>query len=222
MNLRKLCEALLSADPDIVEIVQFGSSVYAPELAKDIDLVVTTRVKKDEEAYWDALADWHVDLVVREPGQEMGRDLALSVYVWGRTLYGNDETLKEAKEFMAIPTYEEARKLLIAADEDLALAHQAKDEFFRDRRYRVAFDTLFHAARYAAMTFLGTDDPRWGCLRRELPPPFNARFRELISTLHIQYAYDGNYPKETADEAYARWRQIVARFIDELEGVGKC
>jgi hypothetical protein len=46
--------------------------------------------------------------------------------------------------------------------------------------------------------------------------------QELISTLHTQYAYDGNYPKENADEAYARWRQIVARFIDELEGVRKC
>lgn len=219
-NLQRLCRALRLADPDIVEIIQFGSSVYAPDLARDIDLVVTTRAKKDEGIYWEALADWegHVDLVLREPGQAMGRDLALSVYASGRTLYGNDETSKEAKEFMAVPTYEEARKLLITGDEDLALAHQAKDEFFRDRRYRTAFDALFHAAHYAAMTFLGTEDARWGRLRRQLPYPFDTRFREFISILHIQYSYDGNYPKEATDEAYAHWRQIVAEFIDDLEG----
>jgi len=221
-NLQKLCQALRLADSDIVEIVQFGSSVYAPDLARDVDLMVTTRARKDEEVYWEALTGWEgwVDLVVREPGQAMGRDLALCVYTFGRTLYGHGETLKEAKDFMAIPTYEEARKLLIAADEDLDLAHQAEDEFFRDRRYRPAFDTLFHAARYAAMTFLGTEEARWGHLRRELPPSFNSRFRELINTLHIQYSYDGNYPRETADEAYARWRQTVERFIDDLERKG--
>lgn len=221
-NLGKLCQALRLADPDIMEIVQFGSSVYAPDLARDVDLMVTTRARKDEEVYWEALAGWEgwVDLVVREPGQTMGQDLALSVYTFGRTLYGNGETLKEAKEFMAVPTYEDARKLLIAADEDLALAHQAKDEFFRDRRYRAAFDTLFDAARYAAMAFLGAEEARWGHLRRELPSPFNTRFRELINTLHIQYSYDGNYPRETADEVYACWRQTVERFIEDLEREG--
>jgi hypothetical protein len=221
-NLQKLCQALRLADPDIIEIVQFGSSVYAPDLARDVDLMVTTRARKSEEVYWEALTGWEggVDLVVREPGQAMGRDLALSVYTFGRTLYGNGETLKEAKEFMAVPTYEEARKLLIAADEDLALAHQAEDEFFRDRRYRTAFDTLFDAARYAVMAFLGTEEARWGHLHRELPPPFNTRFRELINTLHIQYSYDGNYPREMADEVYTRWRQAVERFIEDLEREG--
>jgi hypothetical protein len=218
-NLQKMCQALRLADQDIVEIVQFGSSVYAPDLARDVDLMVTTRARKDEEVYWEALAGWEgwVDLVVREPGQTMGHDLALSVYTFGRSLYGNGETLKEAKEFMAVPTYEDACKLLIAADEDISLAHQAEDEFFRDRRYRTAFDTLFDAARYAAMTFLGTEEARWGYLRQELPSPFNSRFRELINTLHIQYSYDGNYPREMADEVYARWRQTVECFIDDLE-----
>lgn len=222
-DIEELCQALRRADPDIIEIIQFGSSVYAPDLAMDADVVVTTRAKKDEGVYLDALADWegHVDLLVREPGQAMGRDLALSVYASGRILYGDGRTLEEVREFMAIPTYEEARKLLVAADEDLALAHQAKDEFFRDRRYRAAFDTLFDAARYAAMAFLSIEDSRWGRLRRELPRPFATRFREIISTLHIQYSYDGNYPKETADETYAHWRQVVSRFIEDLEGGGK-
>jgi len=37
--------ALKEHDPDIVEIVQFGSSVYAPRYARDLDLLV---IKKEE------------------------------------------------------------------------------------------------------------------------------------------------------------------------------
>lgn len=37
--------ALLQADPDIQGIIQFGSSVYAPDLALDIDLLVTIAAK---------------------------------------------------------------------------------------------------------------------------------------------------------------------------------
>ena len=35
-----ICKRLLGYDKDIVEIIQFGSSVYAPEHARDLDLLV--------------------------------------------------------------------------------------------------------------------------------------------------------------------------------------
>jgi hypothetical protein len=38
-NLREVCASLLKYDNGIVEIVQFGSSIYAPQLAKDIDSI---------------------------------------------------------------------------------------------------------------------------------------------------------------------------------------
>ncbi|MFQ6074804.1 MAG: hypothetical protein ACE5Z5_01535 [Candidatus Bathyarchaeia archaeon] len=45
-TLRKICQALIKRDPEIVEVVQFGSSVYAPQHAKDLDLMVFTRKRK--------------------------------------------------------------------------------------------------------------------------------------------------------------------------------
>ena len=56
-QLRRLCESLKKTDADLIDIIQFGSSVYAPELARDIDLLVTTRAKDKEEVYWDTFAD---------------------------------------------------------------------------------------------------------------------------------------------------------------------
>lgn len=38
----------------------FGSFVYAPSLAQDIDLVVTTTKRKDYGVYLDAVADFPV------------------------------------------------------------------------------------------------------------------------------------------------------------------
>ena len=219
-DLQAMCQALLQADPDIVEIIQFGSSVYAPDLARDVDLVVTTRAKKDSAVYWDALLDYDVDLVVREPGQSVGHDVALSVRAWSRSLYGNGRTRKEVMAYMTIPTYEEARDLLDTADEYLALAQQAQTDFRRDQHYRIAFNTLFNAARYAAMTFLRTEETRWGRVRRQLPSPFDTRFRDFIETLHVEYGYRGEYPKDMADELYAHWQQAVRQFIDDLERSG--
>ncbi len=217
-RFQRIISNLRACDPGIIEIVQFGSSVYAPRLARDVDLMVTTRDKKDEALYWDAVADWNknVDLLIREPEQSMGRDIALSVYVYGRSLYGNGRTRKEAMQFMPVPIYEDARKLLIAADKDIERAHQETDPFYRDRDYRIAFNTLFDAVRYAAMTFLNTDETRWGKLPKQLPKQFETRFRAFISKLHVQFSYEGNYPKEQADEVFKEWHGKVSAFIDEL------
>lgn len=219
LDLSRLCEALRRVDPDILEIVLFGSAVYAPDLARDIDLVVTTRSKKDNELYWAAVADYgkNVDVLVREPGQPMGRDIALSVFAIGRSLYGDGATAQEAQQHTAVPTYEDARRTLRIAEKLWELARTAEDPPDRDPYYRAAFDSLFDTARHAAITFLSTDDSRWGQLPRRLPAPFSERFRQFIGTLHVQFKYDGNYPKDKPDEVFTEWRDKVSRFIDDLE-----
>lgn len=45
--MEELCRRLVKYDGDIVEIIQFGSSVYAPEYSRDVDLLVITRRAKD-------------------------------------------------------------------------------------------------------------------------------------------------------------------------------
>lgn len=218
-QLKQRCLALKEADADLIDVIQFGSSIYAPDLARDIDLLVTTREKKDDDLYWDIFSDLDlgVDVLVRTPEQPMGRDIAANVWLLGNMLYGNGETLKTAEVFMEIPTYERARKSLQTADSNLASAHQAKDPLLRDEYYRIAYDRLFDASRYAAMAFLSTDNSRWGQLRHALPAPFNERFRGFINKLHIQYSYDGNYPQADPDSAFAQGRREVEQFIADLE-----
>ena len=41
-DLEALARALLRADPDIRDIALFGSMAYAPELARDVDVLMTT------------------------------------------------------------------------------------------------------------------------------------------------------------------------------------
>ncbi|MFQ6091192.1 MAG: hypothetical protein ACE5OR_00665 [bacterium] len=76
--IRCLCEELLRNDPHIRDIIQFGSSIYAPDAALDIDLVVTTHSKRDYAVYLEAAVDSPVtvDLMVREPGEKIGKDIA--------------------------------------------------------------------------------------------------------------------------------------------------
>ncbi len=78
-------------------------------------------------------------------------------------------------------------------------------------------DKLFDIARNAAMAYLGSEQTRWGQLRRALPQPLWERFREVIDTLHISYGYDGEYPVDEVDEEFQRYRDLVERFVDDLE-----
>ena len=117
---------------------------------------------------------------------------------------------------MPVPTFDDARKSLSAADKDLERAHQEPDSFYRDRNHRLAFNALFDAARYAAMTFLATDETRWGDLPKKLPSPYSTQFRGFIRKLHVQFSYDGNYPKDKPDEMFQEWRGEVSAFIDAL------
>jgi len=107
LDLGALTRSLLRADPEIRDIVLFGSMAYAPELAHDVDVLITTRRKKDIEVYWDATADFprDVDVLVREPGERVSDSIAASVCAWRAVLHGNGETFREASETMAVPTF---------------------------------------------------------------------------------------------------------------------
>lgn len=160
VNLDELVAALVRADPDILEIVLFGSGAYAPDLARDVDVFVTTRFKKERDIYLDVAEEFSSDILVHLPLDSMNPSIALGITAFGQVLYGNDATWQEARKYMGTPTFEEARKLIVDADDNLYLAHQKDDPFYRDRRYRKASDALFDAARYAAMTFVATEDTR--------------------------------------------------------------
>lgn len=218
-QLEALCQALLHADPDIQEIIQFGSLVYAPHLARDVDLLITTPVKKDMDAYWDALCDeaLNVDLLIHEPGEHIGDCVAWGVCATGRVLYGNEETMREVREAMPVLSYDMARERFLNADQYLKDAHNAPTEFQRDGHYRTAFNALFDATRMAAMTHLNTEETRWGELRRGLPRPHAEEFRHIVNVFHVRYFYHAEYPRDDVEGEFRRWRHRVSRFIEALE-----
>ena len=219
--LERICRKLLEFDPGIVEIVQYGSSVYSPELARDVDLLVVTRRARDVECYMDVVdrvdPPFDVDLVVVELGQRLREEFLRGVLGSFRVLYGDGRYVLEYGEMLGDPTFDEARAALTAARGYLELALRTTDTLVRDRHVREAFDTLFHAARIAAMTYLSTRITRWGSIRRMLPEPYGSQFREFINTLHIKYSYQGEYPREGVEDEFDGWYKRVKEFVDRLE-----
>ena len=209
----------MKADAKIEEIVQFGSSVYAPQLALDIDILVVTPKKRRDDIYWDAVADcpMNVDVIVVQEEESIGDRIAWAIGGMGKLIHGDGEIVKRMVEEMPVPTYEVARQVLLNADDYLEVAHNTTDLPRREGHYRTAFNTLFDAARLAVMTYLNTEETRWGDLRRNLPSRFARRFRRIVNTLHVQYFYQGEYPRWNEEAEYRRWRQIVERFINDLE-----
>ena len=219
--LKNVCVELLKCDPGIVEIVQFGSSVYAPDLSRDVDLLVISRDPKDYDVYLDAVDEvnppFNVDVVVIKPGEELREEFIRGILGAFNILYGSGRYVLEYAKRLGDPTFEEARSALRVAQRMLKLALETRNTLDRDRLFREAFDSLFHAARIAAMTYLSTEVARWGVLRRMLPEPYNRVFREFINVLHIEYFYNGRYPREGVGEEFNKWYKMVEEFIKSLE-----
>ena len=219
--LRKICERLLKYDANIVEIIQFGSSVYAPECARDIDLLVLTRKAKDYSGYLDAVSlddlPFNVDVIVVELDRELREDFIRGVLGSFRVIYGSGKYILDYAKTLSDPTFDEARAALRAAKDYMELAKRTFDELLKDRHIREAFNTLFHAARIASMTYLSIDVSRWGIIRKMLPEPYREKFRKFINILHIEYFYHGNYPKDRVEQEFNYWFKEVSDFVDKLE-----
>jgi len=219
--LGELCKKLIKYDQDIVEIIQFGSSIYAPEYSKDIDLLVITKKAKEYSKYLDIAnpknAPINVDILVFNIDDKPRKELLRGILGAFKILYGSGEyLLKYAKE-LGDPTFEEAKSSLRVATSLLKLALETVNPLDKDRLCREAFDALFHAARIASMVYLSTEISRWDFIKRELPEPYKTNFNEFISTLHINYFYNGNYPKDKVKEEFYEWFKKVETYVNSLE-----
>lgn len=220
-TLEKLCERLIKFDPDIVQIVQFGSSIYAPKHAKDVDLLILTKRKKDYSGYFDLVNEedmpFNVEVCVFELHEKPRNGFLRNVIGAYEVIYGSGEPLNELAKALVDPTFEEARASVRAAQDYLKLGLTSSDPLVKDRHLREAFDTLFHAARIASMVYLSTEETKWGKVRKQLPSPYRKRLDEAIRTLHIDYFYKGNYPKQKAEVEFNRWLEKIRKYVEELE-----
>jgi predicted nucleotidyltransferase len=105
VSLQLAVRKLLEYDPDIVEIVQFGSSVYAPELSRDVDLLVVTKRAKEYQGYLDAVSPLEADVIVVEVGEAVGESLLRGVLGSSRILYGDGSYLAELAKRLGDPSF---------------------------------------------------------------------------------------------------------------------
>ena len=219
--LEGICENLIKYDPDIVEIIKFGSSVYAPEYAKDVDLLIFTKDKKPCEGYFDAVYEidvsFNVDVLVFQLDEKIREELLRGVIGAHEVLYGSGETLIRLAKTLGDPTFDDAKASMKVSKGLMGLYKVEEDLTTRDRLVREAFDGLFHAARLASMAYLSTEVARWGVIKAQLPHPHRMAFNNFIKTLHIKYFYNGEYPRDGIEEEFKRWFKLVKDYVDTLE-----
>ena len=195
----RICKRLVGYDKDIVEIIQFGSSVYAPEHARDLDLLVITKDKKEYGGYLDCLADlpFDTDVVVKEVGEKLRRAYnILGAFV---ILYSDGGYLKEMTADFDTG-FDDARAALKVAVRYMKDASEEEEEEAKDMHIRNSFNS--------------------GDIKRKLPQPYRNEFEEFINTLHIDYFYNGNYP-ENYEEEFEKWHEKVKNFVRRLESMRK-
>jgi hypothetical protein len=117
---------LVEYDQDVVEIVQFGSSIYAPERSKDVDLLVITKKAKEYGGYLDAAnpedTSIDVDVLALNVDDRPREELLRGVLGDFKILYGSGEYLLKYARELGDPTFEEAKSSLRVAVSLLKLA----------------------------------------------------------------------------------------------------
>lgn len=218
---KEVCRRLNAYDPEISEIVQFGSSVYAPELSNDVDLLVFTKRKKGDHIEYGRCLEgldlpFEIDLIVKEEGEPLGK-LALGVVGAHRIVYGDGSRLVRSAEGFD-PTFDEAWAALETARRYMRYSGEVEDRLIKDRHIREAFNELSHSARIASLVYLSKE--RLGWLESELPREYKEEFREFFKILHVSYFYEGNYPDDVRGE-FEKWSERDESFIRKLEsGIG--
>lgn len=223
--IHRVCKRLKEFDPNIVEIIQFGSSVYGPKYARDLDLLIFTQKRKEYSGYLECLDEldlpFDCDVDVQEVGKLLTGGFAWQVLGAHRIVLGSGECLRKATQHLGDPTFEEARSLLRVAKKDIELAGGEENPLDKDRRVRSAFDGLFHAARIASMVHLSTEETRWGRISRKLSGPYKSEFEEFTKELHLKYFYHGEYSKDRTKEEFGKWFGKVEDYIERLESQAK-
>lgn len=220
-----ITEGLVKYDPEIVEIVKFGSAVYAAKFSRDVDLLVITKAKKGYAGYLDVAnpeyLEFNVDVVVLELGEMPDAGLLRSILGSFEVVYGDGKYLMKYAEKLGDPTFEDAKVSIKAALDYFNLAMSTKDPQLKDRHVREAFDALFHAVRMASMVYLSLSIGRWGLIKRALPSPYKEMFEVFINKLHVEYFYNGSYPKDNLGEEFEKWLNEVKKYVAKLEELQK-
>ena len=218
-SIEKICQRLRDYDPEIVEIIQFGSSVYIPELASDLDLLVLTKEKKgDQFDYLGALdgldLPYDVDITVHQTGESL-KGLTLGVLGANKILYGEGTYLRAStKDFD--PTFDEAWAALETSGGNPRMGLSARDSAVKDRYIRMAFNELAHAVRMVSLAYLAKEELGWKGIEDGLPSRYRKEFHEFFRPLHVEYFYHGNYPAAVEDE-FSSWAKRVENYIKRLE-----
>ncbi len=205
-------------DPEILEIVQFGSSVYIPDYAQDLDLLVYTKRKKGSSFDYlkalDGLDLPGVDLILHEPGEPLD-GLTLGVMGANRVIYGEGEYMRKSiKDFD--PSFDEAWAALETAKGNYQMRSSARSAEVEHDYTRTAFNKLAHAARMASLVYLAKEGLGWTGIEDALPSELGKKFNHIFRTLHVEYFYHGNYP-QTVKEEFSKWEEKVKHYIKRLE-----
>jgi len=128
--VREVCRRLKEVDPGIRAVVQFGSSVYAPDLAEDIDLLVLSEAPRPIGVYLAAVegAPIPVHIVPAKAGRKLEPFLAASVRAWGRVVAGDPLAVEEAVRGVPPPSLEEVEEALLTAEASVKRAQTEEAE----------------------------------------------------------------------------------------------
>lgn len=116
---------------------------------------------------------------------------------------------------MSSPSFEDAYAAMKEAQGKFDLARLAAEPDLRDSHMRMAFNSIYQAARLANMLY--TNIRRKGAVAEGgLLTWAKSEFDDFTSTLYMQYFSRGNYPKDDFEGEFTRWSDRAKEYLNRL------
>jgi hypothetical protein len=222
---KEFCKELLKIDEHIKEIIQFGSSVYAPRYAnsqccKDIDVFIFTERKKNsnETRYNTRYSKNRATLQEKFKIDKLDifdnlnrRDfLSLhlySIFGFGEVIHGSGAYIRneiKKRPPTSINVEEKITRLIYKAKNVRMIEKEEYNDEFNDNLRELYYVVIEVSGRYLSIAKLNN-------LKRNLLSSFERFYKDLYLALPLQFRSKNEFLK-----VFNYWHKEVKNYIEEL------
>ncbi len=211
---------MIESDSNVLEAILYGSSVYRPETARDIDIGIVVRNEEVFNRKYRQKIHPAISYVIHEIPLDLYKERCLSYKTTGILLKDSGILKEYCKRIDGIMDLELFLTEMELAEDYLNMALNGnKNEIYKRKTIATAFNNLHHAAMTVIQIEGHTSTKQWGMLKSYLTRKQHLEFDNIVDACHKKNGYyKDNLDRDYVLGLFHEWKDRVAEFKNDVLG----